>query len=52
MKTGAPDVADAPAWPRLDPAQGSLLSLQPDGNRVMTDFDANHQCGFWAGLEN
>ena len=52
VKTGAPDVADAPAWPRLDPAQGSLLSLQPDGNRVMTDFDANHQCGFWAGLEN
>ena len=50
VKNGTPDVAGAPEWPRLDPAHEELLSLQPDGSRVMTDFDAIHQCDFWAGL--
>jgi para-nitrobenzyl esterase len=25
--------------------------LQPDGSRLVTDFDQKHQCAFWAGLK-
>jgi para-nitrobenzyl esterase len=27
------------------------LSFQPDGSKVITDFDEAHQCPFWAGLK-
>ncbi len=38
-------------WPRLTPgAAGERMSLQPDGNRVVTNFEQTHQCPFWAGL--
>ncbi len=51
--SGAPQVADLPSWPPLggDPATGQWMSLQPDGNRVISSFDAAHQCPFWAGLK-
>ena len=29
---------------------GQVLSLQPDGSRMVDDFAAVHQCDFWAGL--
>lgn len=53
---GAPDVAGQPDWPKLgadpgpDPAGDPWLVLRPDGSRVVRDFTADHQCGFWAGL--
>jgi para-nitrobenzyl esterase len=53
VTTGAPRVANQPEWPRLgtDPAAGKVLSLQPDGNRVITTFEQEHQCPFWASVK-
>ncbi len=53
ITTGDPDVAGQPAWPRFGvaPAPENRLSLQPDGSRVITDFDETHQCGFWETLK-
>jgi para-nitrobenzyl esterase len=51
VRTGAPSVAGHD-WPELDkPDPGARMSLQPDGNRVITDFEQKHQCAFWAGLK-
>ena len=49
---GAPDAAGNPGWPALgtDVAAQPWMSLQPDGSRVVTDFDETHQCSFWANL--
>ena len=46
-------VANQPAWPRFNaaPAPENRLSLQPDGSRVISDFDETHQCGFWETLK-
>ena len=46
---GAPSAPGAADWPQLDGA-APWMSLRPDGNRVIDDFDAQHQCEFWAGL--
>lgn len=45
---GAPTASGAAEWPRF--GDGSYLSLQPDGNRVGTQFARDHQCAFWADL--
>ena len=37
-------------WPAFGDGE-ERLSLESDGNKVVTDFDRNHQCPFWAGLE-
>jgi para-nitrobenzyl esterase len=37
-------------WPKFDPGE-NRLSLQPDGSRVITDFDEAHQCAFWASAK-
>jgi para-nitrobenzyl esterase len=49
---GSPDTAGQPEWPALGAGAGSQpwMSLQPDGSRVVTDFDDSHQCAFWASL--
>ena len=49
---GAPRADGQPEWPELggDSAAGKFMSLQPDGSRVVTDFEQAHQCPFWAGL--
>ena len=39
-----------PQWPTFGPDE-KRLSFQPDGSRVMTDFDASHQCAFWSSLK-
>nr|WP_090339561.1 carboxylesterase family protein [Mycolicibacterium malmesburyense]CRL67947.1 carboxylesterase type B [Mycolicibacterium malmesburyense] len=36
-------------WPELG-ERGEWLWLEPDGNRVITDFGEKHKCAFWAGL--
>jgi para-nitrobenzyl esterase len=45
VATGSP----GPGWPEYQDG-GERLSLQPESNRVVTDFDQAHNCGFWAGL--
>jgi para-nitrobenzyl esterase len=47
VATGKP----GPDWPPMNDEQaGERMSLQPDGNRVLTDFESRHECAFWAGL--
>ncbi|KWX57474.1 carboxylesterase [Mycobacterium sp. NAZ190054] len=36
-----------PGWPTVD---AGVMSLQPDGSRMVEDFGQVHQCPFWAGL--
>lgn len=52
ISVGSPDAAGLPDWPALgaDPHRQPWMSLQPDGSRVVSDFDENHQCSFWANL--
>jgi len=49
---GAPKAAGLPAWPTEagGPAPDSWMSLRPGGSAVITDFEAAHQCPFWASL--
>ena len=47
VKTGAPVGAGQPDWPQVD---AGVMSLQPDGSRMVDDFARVHQCPFWAGL--
>jgi para-nitrobenzyl esterase len=35
----------------FDAATGKMLSLQPDGSRVVTTFVQEHQCAFWASVK-
>jgi para-nitrobenzyl esterase len=53
VATGSPNVAGQPEWPQVgtDPAAGKRMSLQPDGSRVVTNFEETHQCPFWASLK-
>jgi para-nitrobenzyl esterase len=53
VTSGAPRAANQPEWPELgtDAAAGKVLSLQPDGSRVVTSFEQEHQCAFWAGVK-
>ena len=50
VTTGAPQVADLPEWPNLDPDRPEVMSLQTGGPSLTTDFAARHQCGFWGSL--
>jgi para-nitrobenzyl esterase len=54
VATGAPRVDGQPDWPELgtDAATAPRMSLQPDGSRVVTDFDQAHQCPFWATVKS
>jgi para-nitrobenzyl esterase len=39
-------------WPALHSGDaGARMSLQPDGNRVVTNFEETHHCAFWATLK-
>ena len=52
IATAVPRAGGQPGWPALgaDKASQPWMSLQPDGNRVVTTFDESHQCPFWASL--
>jgi para-nitrobenzyl esterase len=50
VRSGAPRANGQPGWNDVS-RQPSVLSLQPDGSRMIGDFDAEHQCQFWAGLQ-
>ncbi|MET0701039.1 MAG: carboxylesterase family protein [Mycobacterium sp.] len=51
VSTGVPSASGAPAWPEVQRggADGPTMSLRPDGSRVITTFESDHQCPFWAG---
>jgi para-nitrobenzyl esterase len=53
VATGSPSAPDQPEWPEIgdDPGAGKFLSLQPDGSRVITTFEQEHQCAFWASMK-
>jgi para-nitrobenzyl esterase len=50
VTAGSPQAQGQPEWPRFDAASKKVLSLQPDGSRVITTFEQAHQCPFWASL--
>jgi carboxylesterase type B len=37
-------------WPCFNPQTHQVLSLQPGGSRVITDFAADHHVEFWENL--
>jgi para-nitrobenzyl esterase len=53
VKNGSPRAEKQPDWPEFGtgPGAGKVLSLQPDGSRIVTSFEQEHQCPFWAGLK-
>jgi para-nitrobenzyl esterase len=53
VATGAPSAPDAPEWPEFDgEADGARMSFDADGSRIGSGFDQEHQCAFWAGLQD
>jgi para-nitrobenzyl esterase len=52
ITTGSPSAPGRPEWPEigLNPRAGKVFSLQPDGSRVVTTFEQEHQCAFWASV--
>jgi len=46
VATGSPSADGQPDWPA-----GKLMSLQPDGSRVVSSFEETHQCPFWANVK-
>jgi para-nitrobenzyl esterase len=53
VTNGAPKAAGLPDWPAQDgsPDHDSWMSLRPGGSQLITDFEAAHQCPFWATLK-
>lgn len=51
VSTGTPEAAGQPEWPKLSGDHAPWMSLRPDGSRVTTTFEADHQCAFWATLK-
>ena len=48
VKTGNPNGTGLAHWPRYEARSLKILSLKPDGNTVIDNFDADHHCAFWA----
>jgi para-nitrobenzyl esterase len=46
--TGNPNGPGLVTWPQFDASTHRLLSLKPDGNSVIDNFDTEHHCAFWA----
>ena len=47
-RIGFPFVPRQTFWPRFDESRAQVMSLEPTGNAVKTDFRAFHHCDFWA----
>jgi para-nitrobenzyl esterase len=47
-KTGNPNGSDLVFWPFYDANSHQMLSLNPDGNNAINNFDVEHHCAFWA----
>ncbi len=50
VHSGSPAASGQPDWPAVDGA-GPWMSLQPDGSRMVSGYQDEHQCPFWAGLK-
>ena len=48
VKTGNPNGPGLPGWPSYNTYTHQTLSLRPEGNTVIDNFDADHHCSFWA----
>lgn len=49
--TGAPVGVGQPDWPAIGTGSDRRwMSLRTDGSRMITDYAAEHQCEFWAGI--
>jgi para-nitrobenzyl esterase len=48
IRTGNPNGPGLVMWPQFDTNSHQLLSLKPDGNSVIDNFDSDHHCAFWA----
>src|SRR5215475_855312 len=46
-RTSNPNGHGIVPWPLYDPNTHLVLSLRPDGNIVIDDFDVSHRCAFW-----
>jgi para-nitrobenzyl esterase len=53
VATGSPSADGQPEWPQIgdNAGAGKFLSLQPDGSRVVTTFEQEHQCPFWDSVK-
>lgn len=49
VRNGYPQADGGPEWQEVGAAD-RVMSLQPDGSRMVTDFGQRHQCEFWADL--
>ncbi|GJF08120.1 carboxylic ester hydrolase [Mycolicibacterium cyprinidarum] len=50
VTNGTPRAAGQPDWPDVGAAD-PVMSLQPDGSRMIADFEQAHHCEFWAALQ-
>jgi para-nitrobenzyl esterase len=48
VKTGNPNGPGLVEWPHYDPYTHQILSLRPEGNAAINNFDTDHHCAFWA----
>jgi para-nitrobenzyl esterase len=50
---GSPSAPGQPEWPAIgdNPGADKFLSLQPDGSHVVTTYEQEHQCAFWASVK-
>ncbi|WP_048471646.1 carboxylesterase/lipase family protein [Mycolicibacterium chlorophenolicum] len=49
VKSASPDTDGRPQWDAFGDGN-QVMSLQPDGSRMIDSFADEHQCAFWAGL--
>jgi len=49
VTTGAPQADGQPHWSDVG-ASDLVMSLQPDGSRMIAGFEQTHHCQFWASL--
>ena len=48
--TGQPGSIGAAAWPQWSTSSPETMVLTSTGSHLISDFSAEHQCGFWAGI--
>jgi para-nitrobenzyl esterase len=51
-RTGDPNAATLPKWPRYTAAGEEMMSPKEGGSKAESDFAVTHQCRFWAPLGN
>lgn len=50
VRTGVPRAPGQPEWLPIGPDGQQVMSLQPDGSRMVEGFGESHRCRFWASL--